>query len=295
MSTKREDIEFLEELIYDAEKDALNGELTLNQVDDLFNQLNSLDINDENLRAVLKNKLLGLKRKITGLTKWDIFVEDIMQLEGFSDLKSLVKDIDAVKNDVISEEQISAFDKRRVALLTKINEQFNNFEADRIENEINKKIKLFKNRNIRAIDNNFGEYLRNLRLKKGLSLDKLQEISGVTASYVFRLEHGTKKAPSIPIAKNLAKALGVPKTVFLSKLGILDNEEADENYNLNDLLIVKNFKINDKEIDIKTKDTLLNLISFVTQLKLDENNSLNVADGLTLIKNAEIFLRELNK
>jgi transcriptional regulator with XRE-family HTH domain len=41
------------------------------------------------------------------------------------------------------------------------------------------------------------------------------EKAGVSKNYIAMLETGTRKAPSLPVLKRLAKALGVPVTELL--------------------------------------------------------------------------------
>ena len=53
--------------------------------------------------------------------------------------------------------------------------------------------------------------IREIRIKKGMTLEKLAKESGISISYLCHLEKGRRKNPSIIIMENLAKALG--KTV----------------------------------------------------------------------------------
>src|SRR5438874_1679177 len=72
-----------------------------------------------------------------------------------------------------------------------------------------------KNENDRAVSNNFGSTLRYYREKKGMSLQELFERTGVSNSYISRLERGDRKAPSIPISSKIADALGIPLSLLL--------------------------------------------------------------------------------
>lgn len=51
--------------------------------------------------------------------------------------------------------------------------------------------------------------LKNLRKKKGLTLEQLARRARVTGPYIHMLETGKKNNPSLAILKRLAKALGV--------------------------------------------------------------------------------------
>jgi len=49
--------------------------------------------------------------------------------------------------------------------------------------------------------------LKALRIEKGITLEKLAEISEVSAGYLCHLENGTRKNPSIEVMERIAKAL----------------------------------------------------------------------------------------
>lgn len=70
----------------------------------------------------------------------------------------------------------------------------------------------------------FGEYLRELRKEKGLTLTQLSEISGVSHPYISQIENDKFK-PSPDILKKLAGPLGVPYTELLHKAGILPGDD----------------------------------------------------------------------
>jgi uncharacterized protein len=57
--------------------------------------------------------------------------------------------------------------------------------------------------------------VRNLREQAGRTQLQLAKRAGVTEAYVSMIESGTRKNPSLPTLKKLAKALGVPVTAPL--------------------------------------------------------------------------------
>jgi transcriptional regulator with XRE-family HTH domain len=56
---------------------------------------------------------------------------------------------------------------------------------------------------------NVGRNLKELRLKKKLSQEKLAEKAELSLSYVSELERGNR-TPTLPVIEQLAGALGVP-------------------------------------------------------------------------------------
>ncbi len=66
----------------------------------------------------------------------------------------------------------------------------------------------------------FGQAVRNLRLKKGISQEKLAELAGIHRTYIGDVERGTRNIALVNMVR-VATALGVP----LSHL-VLDMEKA---------------------------------------------------------------------
>ncbi len=57
--------------------------------------------------------------------------------------------------------------------------------------------------------------IKQLRDRAELTQEQLARKAGVTEAYVSMIESGTRKNPSLPVLKRLAKALGVPVTELL--------------------------------------------------------------------------------
>lgn len=91
---------------------------------------------------------------------------------------------------------------------------------------------------------NFGDYLRNLRVEKRLSLREVEQQSGVSNSYLGLIERGQRPTPGADILKKLAPVYDVPVRDLLKAAGYLKDEgvslsENDEidmafNYVMND-------------------------------------------------------------
>lgn len=65
--------------------------------------------------------------------------------------------------------------------------------------------------------NRLGEKLRELRLKKGLTLDKLADAAGLSKSYLWELENRESQRPSAEKLTALADELGVSATYFMEE------------------------------------------------------------------------------
>jgi transcriptional regulator with XRE-family HTH domain len=96
----------------------------------------------------------------------------------------------------------------------------------------------------------FGEFMKNRRLSKGLSLSDLSEKCGYSPSYLHRLENQKNKTPSVEVAGKIAVALD-----FTDEVGMLlgvptanfsySNTNFDDNYffmQMNDLFDRETFE-----------------------------------------------------
>jgi len=70
-----------------------------------------------------------------------------------------------------------------------------------------------------------GDYLRDVRNKKRLSLREVGEMVAVSASYLSQIETGERKAGA-ELLRRLAPAYGVPVRDLLELAGYLDEPEA---------------------------------------------------------------------
>ena len=61
----------------------------------------------------------------------------------------------------------------------------------------------------------FGERIRELRQKRGLTREALAEKTGVSAVYIKKLEAGERTSPSLPALASIARALGATLQIEL--------------------------------------------------------------------------------
>jgi transcriptional regulator with XRE-family HTH domain len=130
-----------------------------------------------------------------------------------------------------------------------------------------------KNANDRAVSNNFGSTLRYYREKKGMSLQELFERTGVSNSYISRLERGDRKAPSIPISSKIADALGIPLSLLLD----ISTSETTSNEAplVAELILYNDCKIDSDHLMGKDeKESFIQIIEFVLEMRWDEDNKI---------------------
>lgn len=52
-----------------------------------------------------------------------------------------------------------------------------------------------------------GNNMRKIRKERGMTIERLSELSKVSAVYIYHLENGTRKNPSYEVMKDIAKGL----------------------------------------------------------------------------------------
>jgi len=114
-----------------------------------------------------------------------------------------------------------------------------------------------------TVSDNFGIMLRHYRKIKNLSLKQLEELSGVSFSYICRLEKGEKKSPSITKILQLSEALQIPNSVLIAT--IIKEPRKPEKIELFDLLIRHNYLLNGEELSREAKERLLKIFEYIAK------------------------------
>lgn len=80
----------------------------------------------------------------------------------------------------------------------------------------------------------FGEYLKQLRLKRELTLKKLANLAGLSPSYLSRIERGKRNIPNARFLNKLAPHLNLSPQEIMIAAGYL-NKEQDTLYGNNEV------------------------------------------------------------
>ncbi|AFM41044.1 putative transcriptional regulator [Desulfosporosinus acidiphilus SJ4] len=120
----------------------------------------------------------------------------------------------------------------------------------------------------REVDPKFGQAIRYKRELMKLSLSELSEITGISSSYLNRLEKGDRKAPSYPIMELIARGLNLNLSELLS---LASNSENDgELPEIRELLLKNDFKIGDTIVTTEVKELLLKLFEVISSAEWDD-------------------------
>lgn len=81
------------------------------------------------------------------------------------------------------------------------------------------------------VENKFGQYLRELRVEKGLGINQLATYSGISNAQISRIETGSRGVPKPETIKRLADALKVPYKDMMREAGyLIDQDEEKQTY-----------------------------------------------------------------
>lgn len=206
----------------------------------------------------LYNQKHGYKR-----TRWEMF-EEIAVEKDWKPILAIIeqmKEIEANKDRNLSEETVAKLEAEYKETLPYIATEIGMGYRAMIMRELEKRFRFYNKRMERQVKGDFGTWLRSARKEKGYSLKELENRSGVTASYIHRIEKGARKTPSIPITEKLAVALGVPPKELLSMLGHDIGEDSKEIPGLSELISLNQFSIDGNLVEQEEKDMIIRIIN----------------------------------
>ena len=114
------------------------------------------------------------------------------------------------------------------------------------------------------ISDDFGKLLKKLRKSRGYSLEALASRANLSASYLHRLEAGTRKSPGLPKIIKLAEALSVP---LGSLIGASIDSHEGESMSISELFFNHTVEQNDVVLDAQTKALLVEIAETALLLK----------------------------
>lgn len=150
-----------------------------------------------------------------------------------------------------------------------------------IVGKLRRKLKIYENRISRNLNESFGSLVKHLRQKAGYTLQEVQDISGISASYIHRIEKGERKAPSFKIIEKLADVLHADKATLLA----LANLEVNENIvSIDELLYANNFTVDGQVANKKQKTIFVKMLTKIVKCEWSSTTKhLDAGEILTLI------------
>lgn len=130
----------------------------------------------------------------------------------------------------------------------------------------------------RQANEGFGVLLRHYRLKNGYTLEELEEISGISRSYLCRIENDERNSPSFAKVCKLAKILSI-------KLPELENLSKKEEKDIFGILLSVPYTINNRRVTPKTKELIVRLLDHVISCRWEKDRVKNMLEVEEIISN----------
>lgn len=176
------------------------------------------------LNYYLNIELAFYKKKDESYTKWTVF-RSIVKENGWDIILDFMNRIDEyiaspsttekVKS-TIGEEEYQKFQREyKEKIQPFIMENLDPVDKFQAELRLEQRLNLLKKKIPRTQGITFGEWMHEKRIKQGKSLNDLAELTGYSASYIFRIEKGKRKNPTQKVITKIIEALGYdPETVL---------------------------------------------------------------------------------
>lgn len=127
---------------------------------------------------------------------------------------------------------------------------------------LTRKLRTVTNRVERSVFSGFGSMIRNRREELGLSLKQIEEETGISPSYINRIEKGVRKAPSFRIIEQLAKALDMPVNKLIN---VAESPAQKTVSSLEELLLTSQFTVNGKRASKQSKEKMVEFIKKLSE------------------------------
>jgi HTH-type transcriptional regulator, competence development regulator len=90
---------------------------------------------------------------------------------------------------------------------------------------ISSKFSVIRNKEWITMADTFGGYLKELREQKGLTINQLAVLAGISASQISRIENGLRGVPKPATLRKIAEATEVPYEELMAQAGYLAEYE----------------------------------------------------------------------
>lgn len=121
------------------------------------------------------------------------------------------------------------------------------------------------------ISDEFGKMLKSLRKKKSMTLSELSDLSGISISYLNRLEKGERKSPGFTKILKLAKVLKVDPSLLVGS----DLNMSDKPISISELFFSAQIEHNGEILTASEKELLVEIIETVLLVKFEGTSVIN--------------------
>lgn len=157
-------------------------------------------------------------------TKWTVF-RRIVEENGWDVILDFIDKVDQYITSPTTTEKVKSlatkeeFERIRNEYNEKVYpfivENLDPVESFQARHRLEQRLNLLKKKIPREQTITFGEWMRQKREEQGMPLSKLGELTGYSASYIYRIETGKRKNPTQKVITRIIEALGYdPETIL---------------------------------------------------------------------------------
>lgn len=214
---------------------------------------------------------------------WEVFTDEFAGDKEIAKLIELINKAEHSKTHKDLEKAIDAVESSKILRKKGYEEA---------QNKLNRKIKVVKNATVRSISDNFGALIKYTRTSKGYSLQKLGQLTDLSASYIQRMETGERKAPGVKVVESLAGALEIDMRELLQVAGLSESEEKGPAVSIGTLILSSDVYYKEGSVDTEAPKTLskqektllVSLIDLIVGFQWDEKTKhLDTVELITLV------------
>jgi transcriptional regulator with XRE-family HTH domain len=140
-----------------------------------------------------------------------------------------------------------------------------------------------------------GEFLKKLRIDKGKTINNMQNETGISKSYLSKLENNTKDNPSLDILKKLSNYYNIPFQVFQNfcdfNIGLEDGQIKD----ISELVMNLEYLFANIQVDIEFKLLFKNFIIQIESIMMKEAGRAEEFKMLELLDELRCKLDKLSR
>ncbi|WP_245796464.1 helix-turn-helix domain-containing protein [Domibacillus antri] len=124
------------------------------------------------------------------------------------------------------------------------------------------------------VSDNFGLLIKHFREIRNMTLKDVEMRSGVSGSYVNRLEKGERKSPGLPTVFKIADALQIPYYELITTAFVEAASSKRDEQSLPEVLIQNDFFIGDEIVNKNAKQLLVQINEQILSSQWDEQSKI---------------------
>lgn len=293
------------ELLEKSEEKIKNKKFTENDMKEFTKEVNKVTIDSNEIYERINN----VRRRAMETTRWNLLISDIEKLEKskyknneeFKNIMNFINEIERVQISLTNKD-LNLLKKNYKSTLSKAKKFMDEYLLSNFQNEVDKKMRVLESKLKRTSSNNFTTWLKKTIKNSGLSLKEISEKTGISVSYLYRLESTNETIPSKKILDKLSKVLKVKVNEFpvnqeskekpsvsskrkkAKKDEITKTNIREKNRDLFEILSNENIQINKRTLNEEEREALKGCLMFMFDKTKDLKETLRFLNQVAILK-----------